>query len=88
MALFYKFILDNFQDRMVICYRIDGTTPSLPRALKHRVIIYATIAVFVATHVCWRILLQKHGNSIRTNRANGGAVFEVAGIRYNSAHLM
>ena len=34
MALFYKFILDNFQDRWVICYRIDGANPLFPRALK------------------------------------------------------
>ena len=29
--------------------------------------ICAAIAVFIATHVCWRIQLQKYSSSIRTN---------------------
>ena len=60
-----------------------------PRALKnHLVIIFAAIAVFVATHVCLRIQLQKHSSSIRMNRANGVAEFERRPIRYNKAQFM
>ena len=52
-ALFYKFILHNIrsQDR-------DGWLTRCPlEHLKHLVIIYSAIAVFVATRVCGRIQL-------------------------------
>ena len=35
-----------------------------------------------------RIQLQKHSSSIRTNRANRGAVFEGSPVRYNTAYYL
>ena len=51
------------------------------------VISCATVAVSVATHISQQIQLQTHDSSIRTNRANGLAVFEGSPIRYNIAYF-
>ena len=51
-------------------------------------LVYATVALFVATHVRQRIQLQKHRSTIRTNRGSGVAVFEGSPIRYNIAIVL
>ena len=48
-----------------------------PPANYHNIITCAAAAIFVATHVCLRIQLEKHSSSIRANRANGVALLKL-----------
>ena len=45
--------------------------------------LYAAVAVFVATHVCLRTEIVKPSSSIRTKTATELAVFEGSQIPYN-----
>ena len=61
----------------------DGRLTNCPlRYLYHFIIIYAAEAICVATHVGLQPQLQRHINSIRTNGANGEALFEGSPILY------
>ena len=80
-------ILDNFQDCRAICYRIDGANPLLPRVVKTYFHNLCSNSRIRSDACLLTTTATKNGNSIQTNTANGVALFELAGIRYNSAHL-